>query len=81
MTIDAQIADLQHRLTAAGRARARAEAERDAAAANADRARRQLAEEFGVSTAADAAALLSQLETALGADIATLAARLDALGV
>ncbi len=75
------IHDLEARISAAERAHARAQGERDAAAADADRGRKQLHEEFGVSTLDEAVTLLADLETQLATATKALRDQLDAMGV
>lgn len=75
-----QLRQLRDRIGAATEARIRAEQRTDAARAQADRARKALADEFGVSTVADAKAMLAQLTDQLDTNVADLAAALDRIG-
>lgn len=79
--VEAQVADIRRRLAEATRARVRAEADRDAAQATAEAARRQLADEFGVSSVAEATAMLSALESDLAVQLDALHAALDEIGM
>ncbi len=78
---DADIATLRQRITAAERARARAEAQHEAAAQLADRARRRLADEFGVADIDAARTLLVDLDTTLERELHSLREQLDSLGM
>lgn len=79
--VEAQVADIRRRLAEATRARVRAEADRDAAQATAEAARRQLADEFGVSSVTEATAMLSALESDLAVQLDALHAALDEIGM
>lgn len=79
--LDGQIAAIRTRLATAQRTRLRAEAERDAAQAAAEQARQQLVAEFGVTTVADAQAMLSGLETELAGQLEQIRAALDEAGL
>lgn len=59
---DTAIAGIKTRLALAQRTRIRAEHQRDAAAAQADKARQQLQDDFGVTTVDEANAMLAALE-------------------
>lgn len=79
--LDSQVAALKTRLSAAQRAKLRAEGERDAAAASAEQARTQLADEFGVTSVADAQAMLMELDSELAARLDQITAALDEAGL
>lgn len=79
--LDGQITAIKTRLATAQRAKLRAEAEREAAQTAADTARRQLAEEFGVTSVDDARAMLGGLETELASQLDTIRAALDEAGL
>lgn len=81
LSLDAAVADIKNRLEVAQRARGRAEGEQDAARSAADTARRQLAEEFGVTSVDDARALLDSLTTQLTDQIERIRAALDEIGM
>ncbi len=78
--LDAEVDAIRRRLADAQRARGRAEAERDAAEAAAATARAALSDQFGVTTVAQATALLADLEAELGAQVDALRAALDEMG-
>lgn len=79
--LEAQVLAVRSRIAAAQRARSRAEMERDAAQAAADKARKQLADEFGVSSVEDAQAMLRTLQDELGQAVTDLRSQLDDIGV
>ena len=81
MTLADDIGALHARLTAAQRERSRAEGARDTAKAAAETVRAELQRDFGVSTTADAEALLEQLREELLSVMRTLNAKLDEIGV
>lgn len=79
--LDGQIAAIKTRLANAQRAKLRAEAEQAAAQTAADNARRQLADEFGVTSVDDAKAMLAGLESDLAAQLEQIRAALDEAGL
>lgn len=79
--LDGQIAAIKTRLATAQRAKLRAEAERHAAETAAETARRQLADEFGVTSVAEAKAMLAGLETELSGQLAAIRSALDEAGL
>lgn len=79
--LEAEVLAVRGRIAAAQRARSRAEMERDAAQAAADKARRQLAAEFGVESVEDAQAMLAKLQDELAQAVGDLRTQLDDIGV
>jgi hypothetical protein len=77
---EARLRSIRDRTAAVVRDRIRAEQARDAAKAQADRARAELAAEFGVHTVADAKAMLDDLNTQLVAELTALETALDTIG-
>lgn len=75
-----EIHELQKRLERAQREHARAEGTRDAAQAALDNARRELKEEFGFDTVAEAEDLLETLAAELQTAISRLTGQLDEIG-
>lgn len=67
--LDEEVRSLKARIDQARSAQARAEHERSVAAAQAETAAAELREEFGVSTADEARALIERLEAELGAEV------------
>lgn len=81
MSLEATVADIQARITAAQRERMRAEAARDAALAAAEQARTDLKRDFGVNTLAEAEDLLLTLRTELAEIVTGISTALDKVGV
>jgi uncharacterized protein (DUF3084 family) len=81
MTIMEDVAALKGRVEQAQRNKARAEGARDSAQTALDKARQELADDFGVRTMDDADRLLSELRDDLARMIAEISAKLDQIGI
>lgn len=81
MNLAGDVTALQSRLAEAHRVRARAEGAREAAQHALDKARTELAEEFGVKTAEEAEQLLAELRVQLERLVAQITRQLDAAEV
>lgn len=79
--LEAEVLKVRGRIAAAQRARSRAEMERDAAQAAADKARKQLTDEFDVATVDNAQAMLAKLQNELAQAVNDLRGQLDDIGV
>lgn len=80
MSVPDQLAELRQRRENAAAERARAEATRDSAKRQLEAARKELADEFGISTPEEAAAMVQTLESELAAEMQRVQDALAASG-